>query len=371
MPSGTECSLDAPNGYKIIQEGISSILVPDNRSVFYNPVQEFNRDLSMLIAHLFSKLFSKERDERAKAKPSAARGSSASTFKILDALTASGFRAIRYAHQVPLASQIISNDLDHGVRETISANIAHNAIKEDLIKINIQDAKYAGKQSFFDLIDVDPYGSASPFLDAAVQAVSSGGLLAITSTDMAVLCGVHPGTCFAKYQGVPLHSDYSQEMAIRLLLNAVETAANRYGRYIEPLVSVKIDFYVRIFVRVHKGPLEVKKSVKKRALVLACPACRTFFAQPIGAIVANDKYAYSPLAVSCCSICSSTKLQVAGPIWSANLHSKEFVLSLQEFLSSSTDFILGTRPRICGFLSLLSEVACLLPNDRKLIRFST
>lgn len=70
----------------------------------------------------------------------------------------------------------------------------------------------AGKQSFFDLIDVDPYGSASPFLDAAVQAVSSGGLLAITSTDMAVLCGVHPGTCFAKYQGVPLHSDYSQEM---------------------------------------------------------------------------------------------------------------------------------------------------------------
>lgn len=27
----------------------------------------------------------------------------------------------------------------------------------------------------FDVIDLDPYGSAAPFLDAAVQAVSDGG----------------------------------------------------------------------------------------------------------------------------------------------------------------------------------------------------
>lgn len=72
----------------------------------------------------------------------------------------------------------------------------------------------ASQRKYFDLIDIDPYGSASPFLNAAVQAICPGGLLALTCTDMAVLCGVHPGTCFAKYQGVPLHSDYSQEMVI-------------------------------------------------------------------------------------------------------------------------------------------------------------
>lgn len=33
--------------------------------------------------------------------------------------------------------------------------------------------------SRFDVIDLDPYGSAAPFLDAAVQAVSDGGLLAV------------------------------------------------------------------------------------------------------------------------------------------------------------------------------------------------
>ena len=234
LSSAAEPFPDPPEGFKAIREGVSSILVPSNQSVFYNPVQEFNRDLSMLVAHLFSQLFLREQSERIKAKPNGENLTIAGTFKILDALTASGFRAIRYAHQVPLASQIVSNDLDNGVRETISANIAHNRIRDNLIKINIQDAKYhlclcflprsffmyqeAERRSFFDLIDIDPYGSASPFLDAAVQVISPGGLLAITSTDMAVLCGVHPGTCFAKYQGLPLHADYSQEMVKRCLL---------------------------------------------------------------------------------------------------------------------------------------------------------
>lgn len=32
-----------------------------------------------------------------------------------------------------------------------------------------------GKKEYYDVIDLDPYGSPAPFLDAAVQAVSEGG----------------------------------------------------------------------------------------------------------------------------------------------------------------------------------------------------
>lgn len=32
-----------------------------------------------------------------------------------------------------------------------------------------------GKKNRYDVIDLDPYGSPSPFIDAAVQAVSEGG----------------------------------------------------------------------------------------------------------------------------------------------------------------------------------------------------
>ena len=36
--------------------------------------------------------------------------------------------------------------------------------------------------SRFDVIDLDPYGTASPFLDSAVQAVADGGLMCVTCT---------------------------------------------------------------------------------------------------------------------------------------------------------------------------------------------
>lgn len=47
------------------------------------------------------------------------------------------------------------------------------------------------KKKNFDVIDLDPYGTAAPFIDAAVQAVADGGLLCVTCTDLAVLAGTN------------------------------------------------------------------------------------------------------------------------------------------------------------------------------------
>lgn len=54
------------------------------------------------------------------------------------------------------------------------------------------DTLYAGRAGglgSYDLVDIDPYGCCAGCLDAAVQAVKDGGLLCITSTDMAILSG--------------------------------------------------------------------------------------------------------------------------------------------------------------------------------------
>lgn len=41
----------------------------------------------------------------------------------------------------------------------------------------------------WDFVDVDPFGSCMPFLDAAIGAVRDHGVLAAAATDLAVLCG--------------------------------------------------------------------------------------------------------------------------------------------------------------------------------------
>ncbi len=46
---------------------------------------------------------------------------------------------------------------------------------------HMEGPNLAGKEQF-DVIDLDPYGSAAPFMDAAVQAVANGGMLCVTCT---------------------------------------------------------------------------------------------------------------------------------------------------------------------------------------------
>jgi tRNA (guanine26-N2/guanine27-N2)-dimethyltransferase len=111
-----------------------------------------------------------------------------------------------------------------------------------------------------DVVDLDPYGTAAPFVDAAISCIADGGLLAVTCTDLAVLAGSnYPEKCFSNYGGVCVNAEYSHEVALRLVLNSLAQTAARYGRYITPLISLSIDFYVRLFVRVDSKPVEVKR----------------------------------------------------------------------------------------------------------------
>ena len=70
----------------------------------------------------------------------------------------------------------------------------------------------------FTIIDIDPYGSPASFLDGAVQAVDDGGLLCITCTDMAGLCGNHGEASFAKYGAMPLKSKCCHEIVSGILI---------------------------------------------------------------------------------------------------------------------------------------------------------
>lgn len=101
-----------------------------------------------------------------------------------------------------------------------------------------------------------------------MQCVTDGGLLAVTCTDLAVLAGNNTDTCFAKYGSMPTRGPYCHELAVRIVLASLQMHAGRFGRYIEPLISLQIDFYVRMFVRVRSGKAEVKQVPSKLAYVL-------------------------------------------------------------------------------------------------------
>ena len=297
-------NMNIPDGYELITEGTVSMIFPKSEnSVFYNPVQVQNRDLSILMISLYSERRAKrayinsvkKRDKITLAEAEAAASkidwskyvetnSRKDGLRILDALAASGLRSIRYYKEIPAVKEVIINDLEEAAVNLAKENMKFNKIPEDApITVNLGDATslmYNSREHTkqFDVIDLDPYGSAAPFLDGAVQAIKDGGMLAITCTDMAALGGSHPETCFGRYGSMPIQrARYLQEFALRILLQSISRTANVYGRTIKPILCVGMAFYVRVFVEVYDDKAGVSQSSTNIGNVYQSTQCDSFY----------------------------------------------------------------------------------------------
>lgn len=316
--------------------------------MFYNPVQQFNRDLSISVISTYSYLSQKFpenqnkvfnlneenfKDDFEKFLNSQRGVKQDNGLEILEALSATGLRSIRYANEIPGLKEIVANDLSKEAVSSIRKNVQHNEVS-DLVVPNAGDAIQVmyNREKRFQVIDLDPYGSPSRFLDSAVQNIKDGGLLLLTATDMAVLAGNTPEACLAKYGSVPIRTKACHELALRILLNTIESTASRYGRYIQPLLSMSIDFYVRIFVQVFTSPFECKKSGTKRSMIFQCCGCDAQTFQPLVSgkpspkNEKNIKYGVhtGPFVDKSCTICGFSH-HMGGPIWSAPIHNEQFV----------------------------------------------
>ena len=138
---------------EIVKEGQAEILFQKDQ-VFYNPIQEFNRDISIVAINTFAEMYLKELSEGAKRKtPHSKDGIS-----ILEGLSATGLRSIRFAKEIPLAKKIVANDFDKAAVEAIENNIKHNKV-EETVQTSHGDAsfvmfKHASEGKKFDVIDL-------------------------------------------------------------------------------------------------------------------------------------------------------------------------------------------------------------------------
>ncbi|XP_041980923.1 probable tRNA (guanine(26)-N(2))-dimethyltransferase isoform X2 [Aricia agestis] len=358
----------AEHSTKSIIEGQAEIRLSSEK-VFYNPVQEFNRDLSIAVLSVFIQDFKEERLKKKEKRDSKGEDTSPiveAPITILEALSATGLRSIRYAKEVQQVDKIIANDLSEQAVQTIKENIEYNGI-EHLVETSHDDAcmvmyKHKHHQKRFTAIDLDPYGCPAIFLDSAVQSVQDGGLLLVTATDMAILAGNTPETCYYKYGAVSLKAKFCHEMALRILLQSIEHHANRYSRYIEPVLSVSVDFYIRVFVRVRTGAIHCKKTTSKLSMVYHCTGCDNFVLHPLGGFKPNPteknpaqtKSFLPTVSVGDhCSNCNQ-KYHLGGPIWSAPIHNADFVSRLSAHVETHAARF-GTARRLLGVLSMVGE----------------
>ena len=355
--------------YTVIKEGKASVLFKGTE-VFYNPVQEVNRDLSILFIKLYIEQLEKEREEKSKARSAkkveeeSSTSNSVEEVRILEALSATGLRSIRYMKEIQGITSIVANDIDATAVEAIKRNIEFNNLSTSSVIPSHSDAisfMYANREPSkqYEIVDLDPYGGANIFLDGAVQSIKEGGLLCVTCTDMQVLCGGYPETCFVKYNSVPLHAKYCHEMALRILLASISNHASVYKKYIVPVVSLSIDFYIRVFVRVYSSASDVKHLFTKLGNIYQCVSCDTFHIVPLGKSTTTEKggFKFTPgtlqLESSKCCNCGKT-YKIGGPIWIDPIHDKTYVEKALKHLDSNSK-LYNQSKKIYGLLSVANE----------------
>lgn len=158
----------------------------------------------------------------------------------------------------------------------------------------------------FDIVDLDPYGSVVPFLESAVSSIRDGGLLCATCTDTRVTCGPDLHKCMYFYGTTRAKVHCFQENALRIVLNTINSAANRHSRYIEPILSVQTEFYLRVFVRIHRNKTECSRTGVKTGNVYNCNSCGNYEYHTVFTDNKKGKMVPNKLDISgsVCSVCS-------------------------------------------------------------------
>jgi len=189
----------------------------------------------------------------------------------------------------------------------------------------------------FDVVDVDPFGTPVPFADAATT--SARGMVCVTATDTAPLCGAHLQSGIRKYGAVPRNSEYHAEMGLRVLVSALVRTAARYDVAARPVLSHVTDHYARTYLRVRDGARAADDLLEELGYVYHCQHC--LYRETERGLVAHPPAA--------CPSCGE-HLGPAGPVWLDRPHDPAFVRAVAERIPES----FGTADRARDLLATVA-----------------
>ncbi|MDI3483897.1 MAG: tRNA (guanine26-N2/guanine27-N2)-dimethyltransferase [Methanobacteriaceae archaeon] len=309
-----------------VNEGRVTIKIPSfdkvssKAPVFYNPSMELNRDISVLAIQQFQK------EKKSK-------------IKIADLFAGSGIRGIRYRLEIEGAERVLANDINPVAVEFIKRNSELNKAPVD---ITMEDANILLRKNkgVFDVADIDPFGTPSPFIESAGYSLKDGSLLCVTATDTSSLCGTYKKPCIRKYNAVPLKTEYCHENGLRILAGFISLTLAKYKKYIKTRLAYSSQHYMRLYLEIGKGASKTDKSLKENiGFIYHCHNC----------LFRSLEHGMLPILPRECPQCNG-KLDFSGPLWIGELEDENFIKGM---IRSLPEKKLNKKKNILRLLKLL------------------
>ncbi len=263
--------------------------VPPKEPAFFNPKAKLNRDFSILAYAVFLKKFQGPKI-------------------FLEGLAGVGARGLRVANELKIDNLVI-NDLNPSALKMAEYSAGLNELEN--IEYSEKEvcrflSNFSRKGERGAIVDIDPFGSPAAFFDCGIRATMHGGIFSTAATDLQVLNGLFQGACKRKYGGIPVRTEYGNEIAIRLVIGCLRMVAARLGVEIIPMFVESEMHYYRTYVKILNRP-DQQENI---GYILHCKNC------------GNRKTSIEQEQE--CSLCKS-KISIAGPLWIGKIFDKEFV----------------------------------------------
>ena len=265
--------------------------VSKDADVFYNPEMILNRDLSEIAVKVFSNVKEGE-------------------LRYCDATAGSGIRAFRNGKDV---DKLYINDPNPEAQKAIKKGLEENDLEA---KVTGKDANVllSEKRNFFHVIDVDPFGPFTKFLDSAARACNHSSFAGFTATDNSAPSGSYPTVCERRYGSKPLKNSFMHETGLRIYIKEVFQNFARFDKSFEPKISFHQRHYSRISGRVTESKRRTNKRLENIGYLSFCPECRWRELE----------------RKQTCDFCGNNDLKYAGPLWTGKFVDKRFTEKMLE-----------------------------------------
>jgi len=283
---------------------------PSDAPVFYNPEMVMNRDASLLLLSVI--------------RPES----------YLDTMGATGIRGIRAAKECNIP-HVTVNDHNPVAVDLIGKNAGHAGVDIEVIH---SDVNALMSRRRFDAVDLDPFGTPAPFVDAAAK--SAKRFLMVSATDTAPLCGAHLKAGIRRYNARPMNTEYHGEVALRILAGFVARSFIRYDRGVEPIFCYTRSHYVRACFRLSYGTRSAERALSGIGYIMQCRKC--FYREEVRS--------FFPPEGKC--PCCGAGLMPVGQLWLGPVNEMEILSEMKEKLSDS---ISGTGRAVSRLLDLLED----------------
>ncbi|ERN42060.1 N2,N2-dimethylguanosine tRNA methyltransferase [Rubidibacter lacunae KORDI 51-2] len=276
-------------------EGRASFRVGD---AFYRPTTRVVRDLGVLAAAVY-------RDR-------------VGHLRVLDAMAGCGVRSLRYWLESH-ADFVRANDGNPDMKALLAENL-QAAIAAGRAGITVENAHRLflncySQQDFYDLVDIDSFGTPAQYLGTALWATCLGGLLYLTSTDGRAGTGNLPRRALQAYGVYTRLHPAAHEQALRVLIGAAQRQAAGLDRGIEPVFAYFTGSTYRVLVR-YVSPRVL--TPQNYGFLGYCRRCGNY-----------TRVAWHRLGRSRCA-CDGGDLTHSGPQWLGALHNPEWLQAMQQ-----------------------------------------